>query len=149
MSLPKTNRASPTFFLRVASVLSFLHCIGHTIGGVFGVDASPSTPEGAVLNAMKSTHFDVMGASRSFWDLFFGFGLIISVSSLLQSVLLWQLAGLATIDPGRLRPIVAVFFFANLGYTFLAWRYFFIPPFVGAVLISVVLGLAYLRAGKT
>jgi hypothetical protein len=143
----KTKRATATAFLRIASLLSLLHCIGHTIGGVFSVDAPPGTPEGNVVEAMKSTHFDVIGATRTFWDFFFGFGLIISVSSLLQSVLFWQLAGLAKTDPGRLQPIIAGFLFANIGYAILAWKFFFAPPFVGAVLIAAALGLAYLKAG--
>jgi hypothetical protein len=143
MSLPKTTLLSPAFFLRVASVLTVLHCIGHTIGGVFGVDAPPGTKEGAVVSTMKSNQFEVMGATRSFWDFFIGFGLTISVSSLLQAVIFWQLAGLAKTEPGRIRPIIAAFLFANVGFAILAWRYFFIPPFVGSVLTTIVLGLAY------
>ena len=146
MSLPKTNRVSPALFLRIASVLTVLHCIGHTIGGVFSVDAPPGTKEGAVVSTMKSNQFDVMGATRSFWDFFIGFGLTITVSSLLQAVVFWQLAGLAKTEPGRIRPIIAAFLFANIGFAILAWRYFFIPPFVGAVLTAIVLGAAYLVA---
>ena len=148
VSLPKTNRASPTFFLRVASVLSLLHCIGHTIGGVFSVDAPSGTKEGAVVEAMKSNQFDVMGATRSYWDFFIGYGLTISVSELLQAVIFWHLAGLAKTDPRRMRPIIAAFLLANLAFTMLAWRYFFIPPLLGDLLITIALGLAYLRAGR-
>ena len=144
---PSANRASCALFLRIASLLSLLHCVGHTIGAVFGIDAPAGTTEGKVLDVMKSNHFDVMGASRSFWDFFFGFGLNISVGELVQAVLFWQLAGLAKIDPRRLRPIIASFFLANIAYAILAWRYFFVPPFVGAVLTAIALGLAYLRAG--
>jgi len=142
----KRRTISTAFFLRVASVLTVLHCIGHTIGGVFGVDAPPGTKEGTVVEAMKSNQFEVMGAIRSFWDFFIGYGLTISVSSLIQAVVLWQLASLAKIESGRVRPIIAAFFFANLGFTVLAWRYFFIPPLVGAALITLALALAYLRA---
>ena len=148
MALPKTNRVSPTLLLRVASVLTVLHSIGHTIGGVFSVDAPPGTKEGAVVSTMKSTQFDVMGATRSFWDFFIGYGLTISVSSLLQAVVFWQLAGLAKSDPDRIRPIIAAFLVANLGFAILAWKYFFIPPLLGDLLITIALGLAYLRAGR-
>jgi len=148
MSLPKTNRESPTFFLRVAAVLSLLHCIGHTIGGVFSVDAPSGTKEGAVVAAMKSNQFDVMGATRSYWDFFIGYGLTISISGLLQAVVFWQFAGLAKTDPRRMRPIIAVFLLANLGFAILAWKYFFIPPLVGDLLITTALGLAYLRAAR-
>jgi hypothetical protein len=92
---------------------------------------------------MKSNQFDVMGATRSFWDFFIGFGLTISVSSLVQAVVFWQLADLAKTEPRRIRPIIAAFLFANLGFAVLAWRYFFMPPLVGAVLITIALGLAY------
>jgi hypothetical protein len=142
----KMRTISTAFFLRVASVLTVLHCVGHTIGGVFGVDAPPGTKEGAVVDAMKSNQFEVMGAIRSFWDFFIGYGLTISVSSLIQAVVLWQLAGLAKTEPRRIRPIIAAFLFANLGFAVLAWRYFFMPPLVGAVLTTIVLGLAYVGA---
>ena len=149
MSLPKTNRASPTLFLRVAAVLSLLHCIGHTIGGVFSVDAPSGTKEGAVVEAMKSNQFDVMGATRSYWDFFIGYGLTISVAELLQAIVFWQLAGLAKTDPLRMRPIIAAFLLANIGFVILAWKYFFIPPLLGDLLIAIALGLAYFRAGRT
>ena len=144
----KMKTISTAFFLRVASVLTVLHCIGHTIGGVFGVDAPPGTKEGAVVQAMKSNQFDVMGVTRSFWDFFIGYGLTISVSSLIQAVVFWQLAGLAKTEPKRIRPIIAAFLFANLGFAVLAWRYFFMPPLVGAVLTTIVLAVAYVGAGQ-
>jgi hypothetical protein len=148
MSLPTTNRVSAAFLLRVASVLTLLHCIGHTIGGVFSVDAPPSTKEGAVVGAMKSNQFDVMGATRSFWDFFIGYGLTISVSELLQAVVFWQLAGLAKTDSRRMRPIIAAFLLANLGFAILAWKYFFLPPLLGDLLIAIALALAWFTAGR-
>ena len=148
MSLPTTYRVSPALVLRVASALTLLHCIGHTIGGVFSVDAPPGTKEGAVVAAMKSNQFDVMGATRSFWDFFIGYGLTISISGLLQAVVFWQLAGLVKTDPRRMRPIIAAFLLANLGFAILAWKYFFIPPLLGDLLILIALGLAWLRAGR-
>ena len=147
MSLPKTNRLSTALFLRVASVLMLLHCIGHTLGGVFSVDAPSGTKEGAVVAVMKSNQFDVMGATRSYWDFFIGYGLTISVSELLQAVVFWQLAGLAKSDPRRMRPIIAAFLLANLGFAILAWKYFFLPPLLGDLLITIALGLACLSAG--
>lgn len=145
---PKVRTISTALFLRIASGLSFFHCIGHTIGGVFSVDAPPGTKEGAVVAAMKSNQFDVMAATRSYWDFFIGYGLTISVSELLLAVLFWQLADFAKSDPRRLRPIIATFLLANLAFTILAWRYFFIPPLLVDLLITIALGLAYLRAGR-
>jgi hypothetical protein len=101
-----------------------------------------------VVEAMKSNQFDVMGATRSYWEFFIGYGLTISISVLLQAVVFWHLAGLAKTDPRRMRPIIAAFLFANLGFAILAWKYFFIPPLVGDLLITTALGLAYLRAAR-
>jgi hypothetical protein len=148
MILPTTNRVSSAFLLRVAAVLSLLHCLGHTIGGVFGVDAPSGTKEGTVVEAMKSNQFDVMEATRSYWDFFIGYGLTISFSALFQTVVLWQLAGLVKTDPRRMRPIIAAFLVANIGFAILAWKYFFIPPLLGDLLITIALGLAYVRAGR-
>ena len=145
---PKVKSMSTAFFLKAASVLTFLHCIGHTIGGVFGVDAPAGTKEGVVVEVMKSNQFEVMGATRSYWDFFIGYGLIISVIELLQAVVFWQLAGLAKTEPRRMRPLIAVFLLANLVFTMLAWRYFFFPPLLGDLLITIALGLAYLRASR-
>ena len=132
----------PTIFLRVASVLTLLHCISHTVGGVFGIDAAPAPEEATVIAAMKSHRFEVIGSMRSFWDFFFGFGLIISINFLVQAVLFWQLASFAKRGFVEIRPIVACFFFAYIGFVILAWKYFFVAPLVNEVLIAICLGLA-------
>src|SRR3569833_3772775 len=92
--------------LRVASVISFLFAVGHSLAG-FGkwspVDDNP------VLRAMTDTHFPVMGVSRSYLDLYLGFGWSISVFMLEQAVLLWQLATFARAAAARLRPKLAAF----------------------------------------
>jgi hypothetical protein len=38
---------------------------------------------------MKSHHFDAMGFSRTYWDFYYGFGLVISGYLLVQAVMLW------------------------------------------------------------
>jgi hypothetical protein len=56
-------RRAVTRVLRIASILTLLHCIGHTVGGVFGADAAPTPEEAAVIGAMKSHRFEMMGRS--------------------------------------------------------------------------------------
>jgi hypothetical protein len=136
----------PSLFLRAASVLTMLHCIGHTVGGVFSVDAAPTPEEAAVITAMKSHRFEVMGSMRSFWDFFFGYGLFISINFLVQAVLFWQLASLAKRGLKEIRPIIACFFLAYIGFAILAWNYFFVLPAIEEVLIASCLGLAYITA---
>jgi len=132
--------------LKIAAVLMFLYFAGHTAG-------APWTPgeaaaDVAVVEAMKSDHFPVIGMSRSYWDFYFGFGLIISVMQLFQAVLLWQLGTLAKTDAARLRPIIAVFCLSLIVNAILSWTYFFPIPVVMAVLIAICLALAFVSAKR-
>lgn len=61
---------TPTLFLRIASILTVVHCVLHTFGGVLG-SPKHGAEEIAVIETMKSHPFDVMGSVRSYWDFFF------------------------------------------------------------------------------
>src|SRR5260370_11739112 len=60
-------------FLRIASVLTFIHAALHTIGGVFG-GAAPGVQQ-ATVAVMKANEFAAMGVTRSYWDFYMGLGL--------------------------------------------------------------------------
>ena len=100
----------PTLFLRIAAVLTFVHALLHTIGGVFG-KAGPGPAAAAVL-AMKMNQFPLMGHTRSFWDFYRGLGLAVTIFLTAEAVFFWQLGSLAKTDAGRLRPILATFLVA-------------------------------------
>ena len=54
----------PVLFLRIAAVLTFIHAVLHTIGGVFGqVGPGPAT---IAATAMRSNQFLAMGNMRSY-----------------------------------------------------------------------------------
>ena len=126
--------------LRFAAILSFLFFLGHSAG----MPWTPSIGAGpeVVVRGMRSVRFGVFGNSRTYWDFYQGFGLTVSVLQLLGSVVLWLLAGLAADAPARVRPFVLAFFVASLGQLVLVVRYFFLPPIVFCVAITVCLGLA-------
>jgi hypothetical protein len=134
-------------FLRIAAVLTLLYCAGHTMG----MPWTPYTdPEAAsVLEAMKNHSFEAEGFKGTYWDLYFGFGLIISVCLLAQAAVLWQVASLAKTDAVRVRPIVVSFLVAFVISAALLWKYFFAVPVVMAVLIAICLAMALLLAGRT
>jgi hypothetical protein len=77
-----------TTWLRVASVLTLILCVGHTTGRPWTPDQSP--PSLSLIEQIKSVRFDAMGFSRTYWDFYQSFGLTISVTLLLQAVLLWH-----------------------------------------------------------
>jgi hypothetical protein len=133
-----------TLFLRIASGLTLLHSVLHTIGGVFGKPA-PGTE--ATVSLMRTNHFPVMGVTRSYWDFYFGMGLAVSIFLLLEAVVLWQLAELAKTDAPKLRPILIVFVLGYLGLAVNASLHFFAAPAVTEILIALSLGLA-IRAAK-
>lgn len=134
-------------FLRIASVITFLYFAGHTAGIPWTPAVGPG--ETPVIEAMKAHSFNVVGSQRTYWDLYFGFGIIISGYLLVQAVVLWQLGSLAKTEPSRVRAIVVSFLVAFVVNAFLSWKYFFAIPVVMATLISVCLALALVYSGRS
>jgi hypothetical protein len=130
----------PTLFLRLASVLTLLHSVLHTVGGVFG-KPSPGAGEIAVA-AMKANQFPLMGNTRSYWDFYMGMGLGVTIFLTVEALVFWQLASLARTSSYRLRPIYATFMVGYLVFALNSHFYFFWPPVVIEILIALCLGMA-------
>lgn len=133
----------PVIFLRIASVLTFVHGALHTIGGVFGGLPPAVQP---VVTAMKTNQFVAMGAMRTMWDFHMGLGLAISVFLTMEAVVFWQLGSLAKTDALRLRPILTTFLVGYLGVAVVSYRYFFAGPVITELLIALCLGLSIVSA---
>jgi hypothetical protein len=131
---------TPRRLLRIAAILSLLYCLGHSAGYPWTPSTGGHTD--LVVGGMKSFTFDVFGTTRSYWDFYQGFGLTLSVLQLLGAVVLWLVAGLADEAPARARPFVLAFLAANLAQLVLVVRFFFLPPIVFTVAVSLFLGLA-------
>jgi hypothetical protein len=134
----------PVIFLRIASVLTMIHAVLHTIGGVFG-GAAPGVQQ-ATVAVMKANEFAVMGAMRSYWDFYRGLGLVVSVFLAMEAVVFWQLGSLAEADALRLRPVLATFSIGYLGAAVVSYRYFFAGPVITELLIALCLGFAIASA---
>ena len=133
-----------SLFLRIASVISVFFAAGHTAGGVKSWSPIGET---SVLASMRTFRFDVEGVNRSYLEFYRGFGFLLSVSLVMQAVLLWQLAALAKTDVHQARPFVVTFFLMSVASGVLAWKFLFpVPVYFGAVL-TVFLGLAMI-AGR-
>ena len=129
----------PTVYLRIASVLTLIHALLHTIGGVFGETPPNVQP---VVDAMQGNQFLVMGVMRTMWDFHKGFGLVASVSLTVEGLVFWQLGTLAKSDAMRLRGIIATFLIGYLCISVISYRYFFAGPVITEILIALCLGLA-------
>jgi hypothetical protein len=127
----------PAIYLRIASVLTVIHAVLHTIGGVFG-KADPG-PAAAAVAAMKANQFLLMGHMRSYWDFFFGMGIGVSISLTAEGIVFWQLGSLAKTDSTRLRPVFATFLLAYLALAVNSNANFFIGPVIVEILIALCL----------
>lgn len=134
----------PVFFLRAAAVLTFVHAVLHTIGGVFGkIEPGPAA---VAVQAMQSNPFLLMGHTRTFWDFYRGLGLAATISLTAESVLFWQLASLAKSEAPRLRPIMATFLLAYAVLSVNSYTYFFIAPVITELVIAACLAAAIATA---
>jgi hypothetical protein len=132
-----------SIFYRIAALLLLLFDAGHTSGFPW------SDPKWAVdLGSMQSTHFDIMGFSRTYWEFYVGFGLFISVLLLLAVVLAWQLGGLPPESLARMRGTAWVFALCFAGITVLSWKYFFTIPIVFSILTTMCLTAAAWLSSK-
>ena len=134
-----------TLFLRIASVLAIIHAILHTIGGMLS-KPNNGAPEVAVIEAMKSRSFNVMGSMRTYWDFFYAYGWLLGLALLVQGILFWQLATIAKTNAASIRPIIMLFCLNFVVTTVIAWKYFFIAPAVTEILIAAFLAAAYFSA---
>ena len=103
----------------------------------------------SVLEAMKSHSFESEGFKGTYWDLYFGFGLVISVYLLVQAAVLWQVGSLAKTDAILVRPIVVSFLVAFIINAALAWKYFFVVPVVMSGVIALCLTISLVLASRT
>jgi hypothetical protein len=130
---------------RIASVLLILFALGHTLGfrrvdPRWGVDS--------IIGALRSTHFDVGGLNRTYWDFYTGFGLFVTVLLVFVAVLSWQLGGLPK-ESLLAMPIVTWGLAACfILVTFLSWKYFFMVPLIFSGVITICFVFAAWIAGR-
>lgn len=130
----------PAALLRVASALTFIHAVLHTIGGAFGQGA-PGAQQTALL-AMKANRFPAMGVMRTYWDFQQGLGLAVSIFLFVEAVVFWQLGSLVKSGVAALRPILGAFVLAYVALAVNSYLYFFAGPVVVELLIAACLAAA-------
>jgi len=132
-----------TLLLRVASVISLLFTLGHSLGGL-----KKWSPMGdnEVLRAMTTVRFDTMGASRTYLNFYMGFGWSLTVAMIMQTVLLWQIASLARTNPAGVRPMIAIIALATVAGGVISWRFLFPIPALFSIALVIPLAAAYFVA---
>ena len=130
---------APSLWLRVASVLTLVFAAGHGMGAA---DSWSPVGDTDVLRAMRTFEFEVMGARRTYWHFYYGFGIYITMLLALLGVVMWQLASIA---PAAVIGSMAV---GSAAGTIVLWRYIFPMPAVFSMLIAASLALAFIAARK-
>jgi ABC-type phosphate/phosphonate transport system permease subunit len=128
-----------SLFYRIAFVLLILFAVGHTLGfrrvdPRWGVDS--------LIQQLRSTHFDVQGFNRSYWDFFTGFGFFVTILLLFAAIVSWQLGSLPKESLSTISLITWGLAICFIVVTFLSYQYFFMVPvvFSGATAVCLILG---------
>ena len=123
--------------LRIVAVVALLQFVGH---GTLFVRARPThgPEEAAVVQAMQSHAFKFASAPRTYWDMYFGYGLEAAFVCLVEAVLFWQLARGMSGDAALVRSIAALFAVGNVAHCVMLVRYFAFPlPMVFDAVIAI------------
>ena len=130
-------------FYRISAVLILLFDLGHSAGFPW------SDPKwGVDTGLMRSSHFTVVGFSRSYWDFYVGFGLVVSVFLLLAAILAWQLGNLPAQARPSMRGTAWALALSFAAMTVLNWIYFFTIPIIFSSAITVCLVAAEWRSSR-
>jgi len=130
---------------RIASILLILFALGHTLGFR---RLDPRWKLDSIIAALRSTHFEVQGLNRTYWDFYVGFGLFVTVLLLFAALLAWQLGGLSREHLSAMPIITWGLAGCFVVVTFLSWKYFFIVPVIVSCVVTISLILAAVAAGR-
>jgi hypothetical protein len=134
-----TGRMSVANLLRIGSILALVQYSAHAF--LFLARTLSRDPGPIASIAASQMH--------SYWDFYFGYGLLAILSGVVEIILLWQLASIAKKHADKVRPVIALFIFANLAHAFLVWRYFsLLAPIMFDLVIAMLLAFAFIMGQR-
>ncbi len=134
--------------VRLAALLALLQGAAHA-AMFLTYRPSHGPDEFMVVETMRRFVFDFGGGARhSYWDLYFGYGVLAAGACFVEAALLWVTAPLGRSDPRRLQAVVALIALANLAHAAIIARFFFYTPLVADLIIATVLAAAFLMLGR-
>jgi len=134
------NTVKPSLLYRTAAVLLILFAVAHTLG--FNQPPDPKWGADALVDSMRSLHFDVQGSSRTYWDFFTAAGYSVGIVYFFAGILAWQLGGLPAEPLTRLRGVAWALALCFAALTVVSWLYLFLV----AVIFSAVVALLLISA---
>jgi hypothetical protein len=128
---------SPVALLRVSATLFVVLTIGHLSAYPW---TSARDPQGQQLvSSMKSVELVFFGEHSTYWNLYFGWGLLVPVLLLTLAVILWLLSDIARFAPQPVGVIAGVLVGTCLIGAVISFRFFYIPPFLTFSVICIIL----------
>ena len=86
--------------------------------------------------------------STAYWNYYFGYGLLDILTGLIKIIMYWMLSYLAKDGSKRVKPMIALFFVANVMHAILLLKYFLLTPVLFDVPVALLLGFAYFTSPK-
>ena len=127
-SMQDKRWSSPRVLFRVSSTLMVGLMIGHMAAYPWVSIKAPQ--ESQLKTMMKSLPFVFMGERSTYWNLYFGWGILVGVLLLTLAGILWILSDVTTLRPRSTGAISAVISATSLVGAYLSFRFFYIPPFI-------------------
>jgi len=91
---------------------------------------------------MRTIPFEFMGEHSTYWNLYFGWGLLVGVLLFTLAITLWLLARLVYSDARAVGAIAGIFSATSAVGAYLSIQYFYVPPFLFYLVIAALLATA-------
>jgi hypothetical protein len=139
---PNTSRrsftlGSPTALIRLSSLLFVFLALGHM--SAYPWASTHAAQATKLIAAMKIIDFEFMGEHSTYWNLYYGWGLLVGLLLITLAAILWLLSDLVLLAPKRLGIITGLFSAVSAVGAYLSFRYFYVPPLVSFVAICLIL----------
>jgi len=128
--------------IRAASVLLAALMIGHM--SAYPWSSASIAEQARLAGRMKSVLFGFAGQTTTYWNLYFGWGVLVGILLLALAVIVWLVAELVPYAPRIVAGISGVVAGTSVIGAYLSWRFFFLPPCLLFLAIAILLAFAIL-----
>lgn len=119
---------SPTILLRASAILFLGLTIGHM--SAYPWTSANAPQEFELKRLMTLVPFEFMGERSPYWNLYFGWGVLVGLLLFTLASILWILPAFALVRPRSTGAIASILAGASVVGAYLSFRFFFIPPFL-------------------
>ena len=128
---------SPTALIRLSSLLFVILALGHVSAYPWASTHGDQATQ--LVAAMKIIDFEFMGEHSTYWNLYYGWGLLVGLLLFTLAAILWLLSDLVRLAPKRLGIVAGLLSAVSAVGAYISFRYFYVPPLVSYVAICLIL----------